>query len=67
MDYDPVPAPPEQVVKEPVRRPVKVLMARHLSSQWVITSEEQLDERLDAFKKKILEELNNGNDVKVQF
>ena len=67
VDYDPVPAPPEQVVKEPVRRPVKVLMARHLSSQWVITSEEQLDERLDAFKKKILEELNNGNDVKVQF
>ena len=48
-------------------KPVTVMMARDISSQWVITNETQLKTRLETFYNRIKEELDKGNNVTVQF
>lgn len=46
---------------------VTVMMARDITTQWVITNETQLAARMEAFYKRIKAELDKGNNVTIQF
>ena len=56
------PKPPVKKVKEQ-----RAVLARSITSDWIIESEEDLDKYMDSMKKQILAQLDDDHSVLITF